>query len=66
MASLAAQTAKNLPAMKETQALSLGGEDALEKGMATPFSTLGWRIPWTDEPGELQTMGSQSRTRLSD
>ena len=53
MASLAAQTAKNLPAMKETQALSLGGEDALEKGMATHSSILAWEIPRAEKPGSL-------------
>ena len=49
---------KNLPAMKETQIQSLGGED-LEKGMATHSSILAWRIPWTEEPGRLQSIGSQ-------
>ena len=49
-----AQTAKNLPAMQETQVQSLGGEDPLEKGVATHPSTLAWRIPWTEEPGGLQ------------
>ena len=44
---------KNLPAMQETWVLSLGGEDTLEKGMATPSSTLAWRIPWIEEPGGL-------------
>ena len=44
---------KNLPAMQETWVLSLGGEDPLEKGMATPSSTLAWRIPWIEEPGGL-------------
>ena len=58
-ASLVAQTVKNLPAMQETQVLSLGQEDPLEKGMATHSSTLAWRIPWTEEPGELETMESQ-------
>ena len=50
---------KNLPAMQETQVLSLGWEDPLEKGMATHSSILAWRIPWTEEPGELQFMGLQ-------
>ena len=50
---------KNLPAMKETWVQSLGQEDPLEKGMATHFSILAWRIPWTEEPGGLQSMGSQ-------
>ena len=51
--------AKNLPAMQEIQVQSLGGEDPLEKGMATHFSILAWRIPSTEEAGELQSMGSQ-------
>ena len=50
---------KNLPAMQETRVCSLGGEDPLEKGMATRSSTLAWRIPWTEEPGSLQSMGLQ-------
>ena len=50
---------KNLPAVWETQALSLGREDPLEKEIATYSSILTWRIPWTEEPGELQSMGSQ-------
>ena len=58
-ASLVAQTVKNLPAMQETGVRSLGQEDPLEKGMATHFSILAWRIPWTEEPGRLQSMGSQ-------
>ena len=53
------QTVKNLPAMQETQVQSLGQKDPLEKGMATHSSTLAWRIPWTEEPGRLQSMGSQ-------
>ena len=57
---------KNLLAMWETQVLSLGQEDPLEKGMATHSSIHAWEIPWTKEPGGLQTMGSQSRARLSD
>jgi len=48
-----AQTVKNLPAMQETQVQSLGLEDSLEKGMATHFSILNWRIPWIEEPGRL-------------
>ena len=52
-----AQTVKNLLAMWETQFPSLGGEDSLEKGMATCSSILAWGIPWTEEPGELQSMG---------
>ena len=54
-----AQTVKNLPAMQETQVPSLGQEDPLEKGMAAYSSILAWRIPWTEEPGGLQSMGSQ-------
>ena len=54
---LVAQMAKNLPAMQETQVRSLGQEDLLEKGMATHSSILAWRIPWTQEPGGLQSMG---------
>ena len=54
-----AQTVKRLPAIWETQVQSLGWEDPLEKGMATHFSILAWRIPWTEEPGGLQSMGSQ-------
>ena len=50
---------KNLPAMQETQVWSLGWEDPLEKGMATHSSILAWRIPWIEEPGGLQSMGSQ-------
>ena len=50
---------KNLPAMQETWDQSLGLEDLLEKGMATYSSMLTWRIPWTDEAGRLQSMGSQ-------
>ena len=53
-----AQTIKNLLAMQETQVQSLGQEDLLEKGMATYFTILAWRIPWTKEPGKLQSMGS--------
>ena len=45
---------------------SLGQEDPLEEGMATHFSILAWRIPWTEEPGGLWSVGSQSRTQLSD
>ena len=54
-----AQMVKNLPATQETQVRSLGQEDPLEKGMATYSSILACRIPWTEEPGGLQTMGSQ-------
>ena len=48
----------NLPAMQKTQVRSLGGEDSLEKGVATHFNILAWRIPWTEESGGLQPMGS--------
>ena len=58
-ASLVAQTVKNLPAMQETWIESLGWEDPLEKGMATHSNILAWRIPWTEETGKLQSMGSQ-------
>ena len=54
-----AQTVKNLPATQENQVQSLGQKDALEKGMATHFSILAWRIPWTGEPGRLQSTESQ-------
>ena len=54
-----AQTVKNLPAKQETQVLSLSWEDPLEEGMATHASVLAWRIPRTEEPGGLQTMGMQ-------
>ena len=54
-----AQLVKNLPAMQETQVQPLGGEDPLEKEMATHSSTLSWKIPWTKEPGGLQSMGFQ-------
>ena len=56
---LIAQPVKNLPAMQETWVQSLGREDRLEKEMATHSSILAWRIPWTEEPGGLQSMGSQ-------
>ena len=53
------QMAKNLPAMQETQVWPLNWEDPLEEGMATHSSILAWRIPWTEKPGRLQSMGSQ-------
>ena len=56
--SLMAQTVKKLPAMQETQVRSLSWKDPLEKGMATHSSILAWRIPWTEEPCGLQSMGS--------
>ena len=59
------QTAKNLPAMQEIWVQFLSQEDPLEKGMATHSSILAWRIPWTKEPGRLQSMESQSQTGLS-
>ena len=58
-ASLVTQTLKNLPAMQKTQVQSLGWEDLLEKGMATQSSILAWRILWTEETGEQQSMESQ-------
>ena len=64
-ASLVAQTVKNLPAMKETWARSLGQEDSLEKGMATHSSILASKTPWTKEPGRLHSMGLQ-RVKPSD
>ena len=57
---------KNLPAMQESQIQSLDEEDPLEKELATHSSTLAWRIPWTEEPGRLESMGLQSQTQLSD
>ena len=58
---------KNPPAMQETRVQSLGWEDPLEKEMATHSSILAWRIPWTEEPGPIQSMGSQkSQTLLND
>ena len=58
-ASLIAQSVKNLPAMQETWVQFLGQEDPLEKEMAIHSSILAWKIPWTEEPGGLQSMGSQ-------
>ena len=57
-ASLVAQMVKNLPTMWETQVQTLGQENALKKRMATPSNILAWRIPWTEEPGGLQSMVS--------
>ena len=54
-----AQTVKHLPTMQETQGRSLGSENPLEKEMATHSSTVAWKIPWTEEPGRLQSIGSQ-------
>ena len=61
-----AQMVKNLPIMQETWVRPLGQEELLEKKMATHSSIPAWRIPWTEEPGGLQSMGSQSPTQLSD
>ena len=55
--SLVAQVVKNLPAVQETQVQSLGREDPLQRGIATHSSVLAWRIPWTEEPSGLQSMG---------
>ena len=57
--SLVAQTVKNLPTVQESQVRVLGQEDPLKKEMATHSSSLAWEIPWTQEPGRLQSMGSQ-------
>ena len=57
--SLVAQRVKNLPTVQETWVWSLAWEDPLEKGMATHSGIVAWRIPWTEEPGGLQSMGSQ-------
>ena len=59
MTSLVAQMVKCLLAMQETWVQSLGWEDPLEQKMATHYSTLAWKIPWTEEPGRLQSMGLQ-------
>ena len=59
MTSLVAQTVKRLPTMRETWVWSLSQEDPLEKEMATHSSILAWKIPWMEEPGRLQSMGSQ-------
>ena len=58
-ASMVAQRVKNLPAMQETRIQSLGWEDPLEMEMATHSRIFSWRIPWTEEPGRLEYMGSQ-------
>ena len=65
-ASLLAQMVKNLPSVEETWVQSLGWEAPLEEGLATHSSILAWRIPRTEEPGGLQSMGSKSWTRPSD
>ena len=54
-----APTVKRLPTMRETRVRSLGQEDPLEEEMTTHSSTLAWKIPWTEEPGRLQSMGSK-------
>ena len=54
---------KNLPAIQETRLQFLDQEDPLEKGMATHFSILAWKIPWTEEPGGLQSMGLQKKVK---
>ena len=59
---MVAQMIKNLPAVQETLVRSLGQEDPLKKGMATLSSILAWRISWTEEPGRVRFMGSQSQT----
>ena len=56
---LVAQMIKHLPAMRESQAPYLGQRDPLEKGMTMHSSTLAWKIPWMEEPGRLQSMGSR-------
>ena len=60
-----AQLVKNIPAIQETCVGSLGQEDPVEKEMATHSSVLPWEIPWTEEPGRMQSMGSQSQTDLA-
>ena len=59
LTSLVAQMVKRLSTMRETRVRSLGWEDPLEKEMAIHFRTIAWKIPWTEEPGRLQPMGSQ-------
>ena len=59
MASLVTQAVKNLPAVQETRVRSLGREDPLEKEMVIHSSIIAWRVPWTEEPGGLQSMRSQ-------
>ena len=65
-ASLLVRMVEHPSAMRGTQVRSLRREDLLEKEMATHSSILAWKIPWMEEPGRLQSMGSQSRTQLSD
>ena len=64
-ASLVTQIVKSMPAMQEARVRSLGQEDPLEKEMATHSSILAWRMPRTEEPGEPQSVGSQTWTQLS-
>ena len=64
-ASLIAQLVNHLPAVQETQVRFLDREDPLEKETATHSSVLAWRIPWTEEPGRLQSMGSQESDTTS-
>ena len=66
IASLVAQMVKRLPAMRETWVGFLGREDPLEKEMAIHSSTLAWKIPWTEEPDRLQSMGSQKESDMTD
>ena len=61
-----AQMIKNLPAIRETWVWSLGWDDPLEKDMATHSRIPAWEIPWKEEPGGLQSIGSQSQTQLND
>ena len=66
MSFLGGSAVKNLPAMQEMWVRSLGGEDPLEKEIATHSRILAWEVPWTEEPGRLQSIGSQkSQTQLS-
>ena len=64
--SLVAQEVKRLPKMQETQVQSLGGEDPLEKEMATHSSILVWKIPWMEEPGRLQSMGVNKESDMTE
>ena len=64
-ASLVAQVVKNLPVMWETQVPSLGWEDPMKKGIATHSNILAWEIPWTEDPGRLQFIGSSRKTEVN-
>ena len=66
MTSLVGETVKHLPTMWEAPVQTLGQEDLLEREIATHFSILAWKIPWTEETGRLQSMGLQSQTQLTD